>query len=658
MSSEKVEHQAREDFGLLHRRQVAAPLEHSEVSVGQEPPVLLAALDGHDAILAAPDDQGRIRHAGQKVRQTGVVHVRLPGQARRHLSVARRDLDLRRRGRSAVELVPLRDGLRVVHGHGEKLRGRIVEDVEDLARLRLGAARRRQNEPVDRARAHRCQLRRGPPSDRVAHEMRSAEPGGVDEPEVEPGEVVDAVHPVGVAGAPEARVRGRPHREALGDLRQPPGPATVAAGAVEHQQGIALPANPCVHADAADGDRLLTRLHAPYYAPAMGKTPLAVQLGEFVARLRFEELPAAVVDKAKAFVNHAVTVGLVGANNARTAAARRAVIEHGSRGRGRVGAGQGAPLWVDGARVPRAGAAFANGVAVAVNNQCDSYHMLTHPGVLIVPAGLATAEGAGRTGRELLTALVAGYEVQCRCARDFIPSTPAHGFRASPVYGILGCAATTARLVGLDAQGATHAIALAASFAGSLIEGQRTGARDADFAEAQAARSGMWAASLAAQGFQGAPTALEGDGGFYYAFTGSNKGDLAYTFTGPPRADLDEIVADLGRRWEVLDVKFKIYPTPGVNQPVVWLASEMTARHKLAADEIEHITPEMNYLETPYPSPRLPRPPAPDGSGFGRTAYMLAYTVIAGDYPGLERNVEGLDKAPSVDEVVRLTLPE
>jgi hypothetical protein len=284
--------------------------------------------------------------------------------------------------------------------------------------------------------------------------------------------------------------------------------------------------------------------------------------------------------------------------------------------------------------------AFANGVAVAVNNQCDSYHMLTHPGVLIVPAGLATAEGEGRSGRELLTALVAGYEVQCRCARDFIPSTPAHGFRASPVYGILGCAATTAKLLGVDARGVGNAIALAASFAGSLIEGQRTGTRDADFAEAQAARSGMWAASLATQGFQGAPTALEGEGGFYNAFTGSSTGDLAYTFTGPPKADLGEIVADLGRRWEVLDVKFKVYPTPGFNQPVVWLAREVAARHKLVADEIEHVTLEMNYLETLYPSPRFPRPPAPDGSGFGRTAYMLAYTLIAGDYPVLEANVE------------------
>src|SRR5215475_3664902 len=372
----------------------------------------------------------------------------------------------------------------------------------------------------------------------------------------------------------------------------------------------------------------------------MTRTPLAVRLGEFVAGLRFEELPASVLDKAKALVNHALTVAMASTGAPRSMAARRLVLAQESLGAARIGAGQGATLWVDGTRVTRPGAAFANAVAVAVNNQCDSYHMLTHPGVLIVPAGLATAEGEGRSGRELLTALAAGYEVQCRCARDFIPSTPAHGFRASPVYGILGCAATTAKLLGLDAARTTSAITLAASFAGSLIEGQRTGARDADFAEAQAARSGMWAAALAAEGFEGAPTALEGDGGFYNAFTGSHRGDLTYSFTGPLKADLGEVVADLGRRWEILDVKFKIYPTPGFNQPVVWLASEMAARHRLAADQIEHVTLEMNYLETLYPSPRFPRPPAPDGSGFGRTAYMLAYTLIAGDYPVLEANVE------------------
>src|SRR5207249_790450 len=383
---------------------------------------------------------------------------------------------------------------------------------------------------------------------------------------------------------PEARVGGRPHGESLGDALRPPGEAAVSPGAVQDEQRSAITADPRVHVDAADPNPLLAWFHGPHYAPGtptrggrpMERTPLAVTLGDFVAALTFQALPPTVVDKAKALVNHA----------------------------------------------------------------CDSYHMLTHPGVLIVPAGLATAEGEGSTGQELLTALAAGYEVQCRCARDFIPSTPAHGFRASPVFGILGAAATTAKLMKLDARGITNAIALAASFAGSLIEGQRTGTRDADFAEAQATRNAMWAASLAAQGFAGAPTALEGEGGFYYAFTGSHTGELTYAFTGPLKADLDDVVADLGRRWEVLDVKFKIYPTPGFNQPVVWLASEMVAKHRLDADLIEHATLEMNYLETLYPSPKFPRRPAPDGSGFGRTDYRLAYTLITGDYPVLERNVE------------------
>src|SRR5262245_22543897 len=120
--------------------------------------------------------------------------------------------------------------------------------------------------------------------------MRPAETGGLDEPEMEPGEVVDGVHPVGVVRAPESRVRRSPHREALGNLIEPARPAAVTAGAVEDQQGSALPADPRVDAGAADGDRLLMGSHAPYYAPAVEKTPLAVRLGEFVAALRFENL--------------------------------------------------------------------------------------------------------------------------------------------------------------------------------------------------------------------------------------------------------------------------------------------------------------------------------------------------------------------------------
>ena len=256
--------------------------------------------------------------------------------------------------------------------------------------------------------------------------------------------------------------------------------------------------------------------------------------------------------------------------------------------------------------------------------------------MLIIPAALATAEGEGRSGRELITAIAAGYEVQCRCARDFLPSTNARGFRSSPTYGILGCAATVAKLMGLDVRQTTNAITLAASFAGSLIEGQRVGAMDADFAEAQASRNAIWAATLAANAFAGAQTALEGEGGFYNAFTGNNRGELAYAFHGPLKADLLDVVADLGTRWEVLDVKLKIYPTPGFNQPVFWLAHDLVAEHHLDARRIERVTLEKNHLETLYPSPRFPRAIGKDGHPFGRTAFMQASTLVDGDYPVLQ----------------------
>src|SRR2546429_755736 len=135
----------------------------------------------------------------------------------------------------------------------------------------------------------------------------------------------------------------------------------------------------------------------------MDKKPLAEQLGEFVAALRFEDLPPAIVDKGKALVNHALTVGMAGFGASRSAAARRAVIEHERLGTRRVGAGQGATLWVDGTRVTRAGAAFANGVAGAVNNQGDSDHNLTHPRALLVPARPATPQGGGKTRPRPLT---------------------------------------------------------------------------------------------------------------------------------------------------------------------------------------------------------------------------------------------------------------
>src|SRR2546428_1510738 len=93
----------------------------------------------------------------------------------------------------------------------------------------------------------------------------------------------------------------------------------------------------------------------------MEKTPLAVQLGEFVARLRVEELPAAVVDKAKACVNHAVTVGMAGAATPRALSAHGAALRPAAPRPRPGGGGAGAAPCGGRARAARAGAAPAHG---------------------------------------------------------------------------------------------------------------------------------------------------------------------------------------------------------------------------------------------------------------------------------------------------------
>ncbi|GIT69226.1 MAG: hypothetical protein Ct9H300mP27_03300 [Chloroflexota bacterium] len=83
-----------------------------------------------------------------------------------------------------------------------------------------------------------------------------------------------------------------------------------------------------------------------------------------------------------------------------------------------------------------------------VPNQDDSYKMLTHPG-FDYSSRVSYCSLAKSPGRELITALAAGYEVACRVASDFIPSTQARGFRSSPIYGTLGTAVATAKLLNL-----------------------------------------------------------------------------------------------------------------------------------------------------------------------------------------------------------------
>lgn len=375
------------------------------------------------------------------------------------------------------------------------------------------------------------------------------------------------------------------------------------------------------------------------------------RLGTFAAGLGSDDLPAPVADKVKALLLHALMVGLASHAEPDVALARRVAL-----GGSRPLAAGGARLLASGDRAARRDAAFVNSVLIHARGQDDSYRMLTHPGCAIVPATLAEAEGRGVDGPGLLAALAAAYEVHCRLARDLVPSTQNRGFRSSALFGVFGPAVASARLRGLTAAQAAHAIALAVSYAFGNLETSRAGTREMTFQEPVAAQSGMTAAALAAEGVAGAPACIEGAVGFLYSFAGSAEGALTGSFTGAERIDVPAIADDLGDRWELLGATMKIYSGAGFVQPVIELCARLGREHQIDPAHVREIRVEMNEWETHYPSPRFPRPATDEWNN----AYFAAKALIQRGYASTGRRLSyggrdaaGADEPPEVGELSR-----
>ena len=359
------------------------------------------------------------------------------------------------------------------------------------------------------------------------------------------------------------------------------------------------------------------------------------QFARWAAGLRYEDLPPEVVDKVKALMLHALTSAVLGAPTAHAGEVVRLALSE-------EGKPDGATILFHGGKATRIGATYANAELMHTSRLFDSYRMLTHPGPVLIPAAIVNAELEGRNGREIITALAAGYEVVFRLCDDFIPSTAARGFRPSPLYCTPGAAVVTGKLMGLSEDGMAAAIALAANFASGLNEGPRVGGNEISIHEPQAARNGVFAGVIARTGHvKGAETSIEGNAGFYNAFTGSSTGKLTYAFTGPLQTDIASVTANLGQQYKLLGAMFRMYPTPAFNQPVIDLMAEMKRQHKLDPDDIAEVTVAMNWIETLYPSPAFPRFPDWNQPRVGGTHYFAAHAAVNGGYPVVGGNPFG-----------------
>ena len=137
---------------------------------------------------------------------------------------------------------------------------------------------------------------------------------------------------------------------------------------------------------------------------------------------------------------------------------------------------------------------------------------------------------------------------------------------------------------------------------------------------------------------------MEGPAGFYNAFTGNNRGELSYVFTGPQQVDFAPVTAALGERWELLHTVLKMYPTAGYNCPVIDLMADIMGAHDLPIGDIERIVIDLNWLETLYPSPAFPNS-SRGQAVIGSTHYFAAYVAVNGAYPPLRTRIDPGDDA-------------
>ena len=153
---------------------------------------------------------------------------------------------------------------------------------------------------------------------------------------------------------------------------------------------------------------------------------LSRQLAQWAVNLRYEDLPPAVVDRAKGVTLLSIASVLLGAKTASGKQALKMIADE------ETGVKKGATLMVDGTLVTKGGAAYANSEMALSGGKYDTFRMLTHPNTAIIPAALVAAESAGASGKAYLTGVVAGYEIMERMAADFIPTMMSRGFRSVP----------------------------------------------------------------------------------------------------------------------------------------------------------------------------------------------------------------------------------
>lgn len=296
---------------------------------------------------------------------------------------------------------------------------------------------------------------------------------------------------------------------------------------------------------------------------------VAPRLAAWIAALRPADLPEDVIERAKGCVLDQLGCQIVGATLPHTRPVLHHVLSLGGREESAiVGGGRTTPIY----------AAYANG-SFGHSMEYDNSHVLCgHPGAVVIPAALAFAERDHCHGRDLLTAIVAGYQAMVLGGGAVHKSARRRGWHPMKIQGPFGAAGAVAYLLGLDRARITHALAIAGSESSGTMEYDQSGGEVKRVHAGSASRSGAEAALLASHGLTGPPTIFEGKRGMFAVFADGLDGDPEALWL---------------RDFHLRDTMFKLVPAVFTIHGAIQATEAIARANPFRPDEVACVTAEV-----------------------------------------------------------------
>lgn len=341
------------------------------------------------------------------------------------------------------------------------------------------------------------------------------------------------------------------------------------------------------------------------------KERMLLELSKRLEAIRYDQLPEKTIEKAKTAILNFFGGSLAGAHAPLTLAEKAVWKSQNCSGDCVI-------LGNKGKTSPMA-AASVNALMgqIFLLEDCHE-NTLSHPGVVVIPIAMALGQSLNASGKQIIEAIVAGYEIIGRIGAVLIaPGFPRFGLRPASTMAPFGGAAAAAKLMGLTAEGMENALSIASNTASGVMEFVNSGTEDICIQNCFAAKNSMMAAMLAANGIKGSKTILEGQFGLGRAL---NQKDL----------DWNQALAE--RPYYMIDESFiKRFPGCGHVLATAQAATSLVKRYSFKPEDVEKVIVGVSKGAKEFPGVDNAGPFSGTISAMMSHQFMVSSTLVHGE---------------------------